>query len=297
MTAKVPRLRQGDLVALEAPAGFVDGGRIEGAVRLIQSRGFRVALFRDLAKRERYFAGTDTERLAGLQAALDDEEVKAVFLARGGYGSQRIAPLLRKPSCGPKPVAGFSDNTALLGFLGREFGWPTLHAPHPREDCPAEFDELLACLADGALPTFAGLKTHSLCSDVTAPVAGGCLSILSATVATACHPVLAGKIVFIEDVAEPPYRVDRMLTHLLQAGSLERSLAVVFGRLESFGPVGADMGEMEAVIDDFAAKCAIPVLSGLSAGHVEPNMPLPFGPLAQLHCAEGKLEFLEPAAG
>lgn len=289
-------LRQGDLVALEAPAGFLDQSRVEGAVRLIESRGYRVATFRDLAQRERYFAGADSERLAGLQAALDEAEVKAVFLARGGYGSQRIAPMLKKPHGPPKAVAGFSDNTALLGFIGREFGWSTIHGPHPREDHPEEFDQLLACLTEGILPVFPGLTVHNACMDVVAPVGGGCLSILSATVGTSCHPVLSGRIVFIEDVCEPPYRVDRMLTHLLQSGSLSDSVAVVFGRIAAFGPEGTAESEMEAVISDFARRCPLPVLSGVSSGHVEPNHPLLFGPAARIDCCRGALEFLEPIA-
>lgn len=294
---RLPALKAGDLVALEASAGCVEVERVEGAVRLIESRGFRVSVSRDLTRRDRYFAGTDTERLAGLQTALDDPEVKAVFMVRGGYGSQRIAPLLSKPASGPKAVAGFSDNTALLGYLGRNFGWPTLHGPHPRFDHPGEFDELLSCLMEGAKPVFEGLRCISEGETVVAPVSGGCLSILSATVSTSCFPDLKGRIVFLEDTCEAPYRVDRMLAHLYWSGVLEHAAAIVFGVTGTFGTAETGEGEIDAVIEDFASRCTVPVLTGLPCGHGDTNRPLPFGPRARLDAAWGTLKFLEPAAG
>lgn len=289
---RLPRLERGYLVALEASAGCVDAERIEGAVRLIESRGLRVLISRDLTARERYFAGADAVRLAGLQAALDNPEVRAIFLARGGYGSQRVAPLLKCPSNGPKAVVGFSDNTALHGYIGEAFGWPCLHGPHPRAECPEDFDRVVECLS-GGIEKFGGLKTVSGGGPLAGPVAGGCLSLLSATFGTPCFPSLAGKIVFLEDTCEAPYRLDRMLTHLLQAGAFSRSLAVVFGELSSFAPQGTQPEEVAAVVEDFAARVGLPVLTGLPCGHVEPNFPLPLGIPAKLDPSGGTLEFLE----
>lgn len=292
MKALTP-LKPGDRVALAAPAGPVDRARLKGAVRMLEDAGFVVSSRPDAAARVRYFAGEDARRLGELQSALDDREVKAVFLARGGYGSQRIAPLLKKPDGPPKPVIGFSDNTALHGFLGRAWRWPTVHGPHPNPESPEEFSEVVACLAGGHRPEFTGLRTLKGGGVVAAPVAGGCLALLSATFGTPCFQRLAGRIVFMEDTWEPPYRLDRMLTHLLWAGAFRGAAAVVFGTPASFVPKDVPESEAWAVLEDFAGKLDVPVLAGLPCGHVDGNRPLLFGRKAELDPKKGTLCFTQ----
>ena len=273
--------------------------RVEGAVRLLESRGLRVRVAADITDRCRYLAGDDRRRSRELVDALRSPEVRAVFLARGGYGSQRILADLRPEVLGePRPVVGFSDNTALLNHLRLRCGWAALHGPHPRADHPDELDSVLGCLGyygEPARPAAFGLKLWSSrpWDRVTAEVAGGCLAILASSAGTPCAFSGSGRIVFLEDVGEPAYRLDRMLHQLVVSGGLDGAAAVVFGQLRSFLPSGEDPALLDDLLAEFSAAAPYPVLSGLSSGHTEPNLPLPFGPRALLDPEKGALAFLE----
>lgn len=291
------RLKKGDVVGFAAPAGPVSPERIEGSISLLESRGLKVKLTGNPRAKEGFLAGSDGRRFAELAAALADPAIKAVFLARGGYGSQRIATRL---ACGsashPKPVIGFSDNTALLNFILNDFGWPALHAPHPDPEKPGEMDETLAVLMEGHKPSFQGLKTVRKGRTAVAPVAGGCLSLLSATVGTPLFPRLNGRLLFVEETGEAPYRIDRMLTHLLQAGTLGGARGIVFGLTQTFSPGGVPVGEVDSVIEDFARRAGLPVMTGLASGHVDNPRPLPLGIEARADFSAGTLEILRPLA-
>ena len=292
------RLEKGDTVALVSPAGPVDEKRGRGAVKLLESRGLKVRTTGDYLARTGFTAGNDERRLAELLKALTDPDVRAVFCSRGGYGSQRVAPYLEIPAgTRPKPVVGFSDNTALLNYLGRAEGWHSLYGAHPDPAKPGELDKVLAVLMVGEKPAYENLKIVRPGRAVRAPVAGGCLSLLSTAVGTPCFPDLAGRLLFIEDVGEAPYRLDRMLTHLLQSGSLEGARGVLFGDPSTFAPRGTPLEEVDAVLADFVARARLPALSGLPCGHVKANGPLPFGPEARADFGKGTLTFLEPLAG
>jgi muramoyltetrapeptide carboxypeptidase len=293
-----PPLRKGDKVALVAPAGPVEKGRFDWAVKALEDRGLVVSAREDATSKDRYLAGSDARRLGELQAALADPGIKAVFLARGGYGTQRIIPSLDlAPDTIPKPVIGFSDNTALLGALTELHGWAVLHGPHPREGGEEELDEVLGCLGffgEVPLPVFKGLKSLNGGQEVEGPLCGGCLSLLSTSVSTPYGVRAGGKIVFIEEVCEAVYRIDRMLHHLLHSGFFEGAKGVVFGTPETFLPEGGSVEDLYLLLGEFAKKAGIPVLAGLPCGHVGKNRPLPFGPRARLSPEKGELSFLEP---
>lgn len=294
-----PRLAPGDTVALVAPGGPVSPERVEGAAGLLRARGLRVRVRPDLTDRDRYLAGDDERRAGELLDALSDPEVKAVFLARGGYGSQRL--LARLPAAAPaspRAVVGFSDNTALLNHLRQRWGWATLHGPHPRAECPDELDAVLGCLGYYGAPGRPAARGLMLLNPgpwerVQAEVAGGCLSIVSSSVGTPYALTPAGRILFLEDVGEPAYRLDRMLHHLRASGTLEGVRAVVFGRTASFSPPEEPEGFLDGLLREFAAGASFPVLTGLAAGHTEPNLPVPFGPRALLDSGAGFLHWLE----
>lgn len=294
-------LRPGDLVALVAPAGPVTPERIEGAVDALESRGLRVRARDDLSCRYRYLAGPDGRRIDELAAALLDPDVRAVFLARGGYGGQRLLGSLGVLEFAPpKPVVGFSDNSALLHFLGRRFGWPTLHGPHPQREKPEELDAVLRCLGfrcPPERPTFSGLRllNDGTGEAVEGAVAGGCLSLVASSAGTPHAFSFRERIVFLEDTGEPAYRLDRMLYQVSTSGALDGALAVVFGQPESFVPPGAvpEREHLEGLLVEFAADACCPVLCGLPCGHVYPNRPLPLGPQARLEPEEGTLVYLE----
>ncbi|MFU8858513.1 MAG: S66 peptidase family protein [Deferrisomatales bacterium] len=293
-----PRLAPGDRVALVAPGGAVNPKRVQGAVALLESRGLRVHLRDDITACCRYLAGDDRRRREELLRALGDPEIRAVFLARGGYGSQRLLASLRAEELGaPRAVAGFSDNTALLELL-RRAGWAVLHGPHPRADCPGELDAVLGCLGyygEPARPAFLGLRVWGpgTRDRVVAEVGGGCLSLLASSAGTPWAFRAAGRIVFVEDVNEPVYRLDRMLLQLCASGALEDAAAVVFGKPETFLAPGEDPPHLEDLLAELAGSVPCPVLSGASAGHGTPNLPLPFGPRALLDPERGSLAFVE----
>jgi muramoyltetrapeptide carboxypeptidase len=274
---------------------------VEGAVRLLESRGLRVRVRDDIGARHRYLAGDDRRRADELVATLADPEVKAVFLARGGYGSQRILAALEAEALPrSKPVVGFSDNTALLNQLRDGRGWAVIHGPHPRGERPADLDAVLGCLGYFGEPARPGpfelkLWNRQQWGPVTAEVAGGCLSLLASAAGTRFAFSARGRIVFLEETREPVYRIDRMLHHLGASGAFDGAAAVVFGKPEVFLARGADPNQLEHLLAEFAAAVGVPVLSGLPCGHTEPNLPLPFGPRALLDVEAGSLAFVEAA--
>ncbi len=294
-----PPLAPGDEVALVAPACAVEPAAVDQAVGLLEARGLVVRARDDLTARHRSLAGPDGRRAGELLDALRDPAIRAVFCVRGGYGSQRLlAALPPDPVVPPKPVVGFSDNTALLVHLRDRWGWAVVHGAHPED--PAGLDAAL-----GVLGLF-GAPARTLGRDlrwwnpgrggrVTAEVAGGCLSLLAALAGTPHAFRARGRIVFVEEVAEPVYRIDRMLHQLGASGALDGAAAVVFGRLGSFLPAGADVGPLEHLVAEFARGAPFPVLSGLPAGHTDPNLPVPFGPRAVLDPGAGTLAFAEDA--
>jgi len=293
-----PRLAPGDAVALIAPGGAVAPDRVAGAVRLLESRGLRVRARDDIGEVCRTLAGDDRRRCAELLWALQDPDLRAVVLARGGYGTQRLLSSIHPEDLGaPRAVVGFSDNTALLEHL-RGCGWAVLHGPHPRADHPDELDSVLGCLGfwgEPARPAAFGLRVwgRGTGERVLAEVGGGCLSLLASSQGTPHAFRAQGRIVFLEDVNEPVYRLDRMLHQLRSSGALEDAAAVVFGKPETFLAAGEDPAHLEHLLAEFAAGVPFPVLSGVSSGHGSPNLPLPFGPRALLDPEKGTLAFLE----
>jgi len=295
---KPRRLAPGDSVALIAPGGAVGGDRVEGAVRLLRARGLQVRVRPDITATARYLAGDDRRRTEELLAALREPEIRAVFLARGGYGVQRLlAPIAQEDLGEPRAVVGFSDNTVLLEHL-RQRGWAVLHGPHPRLDHPDELDSVLGCFGyfgEPARPAAFGLKVWGEPSRerVIAEVGGGCLALLASSAGTPRAFRARGRIVLLEDVNEPVYRLDRMLLQLRASGGLDDAAAVVFGRLDTFLAPGESLAQLEELLEEFAREVAVPVLSGLAAGHGTPNLPIPFGPRALLDPEVGSLAFLE----
>ncbi|WP_084958261.1 S66 peptidase family protein [Thermoactinospora rubra] len=279
-------MRPGDTVAVVCPSGPADPLRLRRGVRLLESLGLKVvvgehALERGTPEGLGYLAGSDAGRAADLQAAWCDPAVTAVFCARGGYGTTRLLDLLdweAMRAAGPKVLIGSSDITALHHVFGVEFGVPTLHGPMPA--CSTLSDE------DGPEPlTWASLQaalfgepqpvagTMALAPGRAEGVlAGGNLSLLAALCGTRYQPSFDGKIAFLEDVGEEPYRVDRMLTQLLQAGAFDGVRGIVLGSW-----VGC--GDPYPVLRDRLLPLGVPILAGLPVGHGSPQMSVWFGAL------------------
>lgn len=289
-------LAPGARVGLVAPAGPIADDRFEAALERCRFFDLEPVPGRSARLRTGYLAGSDEERRRDLQEMLDDPAIDAVWALRGGYGTMRLLPDLSAP-LSPKPYIGFSDNTALhLWLLG--FGCVSFHGPHAGgEFTPLAIDCFRRVLFDpepaGSLPLAAIPQTWRG-GQAEGRLLGGNLSLLAALCGTPWQPDARGCILFIEEVGEPPYRVDRMLRQLELAGVTRGVTGLLIGQFTECETAEDD--ELErAALREFAERLAVPTLAGLPFGHVAENWTLPVGVRAGLDADAGTLSLLEPA--
>ena len=304
-----PALRSGDRVALVCPAGPVDEARIETALARCRHLGLEPVPGRSIRARAGYLAGTDAERAGDLAEAMA-ADVSAIWAIRGGYGTLRtlqhvdLAPLVARP----RPFIGFSDNTAIELALHRlglvSFHGPHAGHPHFPEATEAAFRAVLQRPEPaGLLP--AGVEVDSppvtlVSGRAEGPLIGGNLALLAATCGTPYQPDTTGALLFIEDVSEPLYRIDRMLMQLRLAGLLDNVAGLVFGEFTAMAdPIlrseAAADGCLEDVLHDLLAPLGVPTALGLPFGHGRENWTLPLGVRARFDADAGTLELVEPA--
>jgi muramoyltetrapeptide carboxypeptidase len=297
-------LRPGAGVALVAPAGPVAPEAVERAIERVRDWGWEPHLGRHACGRRGYLSGTDEERAGDFNEALHDPAVDAIWCLRGGYGTMRVLTEIdwAMLATRPRPVIGFSDNTALHLAIQRR-GIVSFHAPHP---AAAEFPAFSADLLRRSLmvPKPVGLlsfpagsagRAETLRGGVAeGPLVGGNLSLLAATLATAVSPRTHGAILFLEEVGEAAYRVDRLLTQLRLSGVFGRVAGVAVGALTD-AESAADAPGIAEVIADRLGDLGVPVATGFPFGHVADNWTLPLGVRARLDADAGTLTLLEPA--
>jgi muramoyltetrapeptide carboxypeptidase len=297
-------LRPGDVVGVCAPSGPVPAEALDRGVQSLRTLGFDVRVPPGLLERTRFTAGSLERRLEELTALLTDEGVAAIVCARGGGGALGLLPRLDAELIRghPKALVGYSDVTFLHLWLHR-LGLVTLHGPMvARELADGTFhrDSLWHALtgqgtpyateADELLPLRAGVAQGRL--------RGGCLSILASAAGTpwALAPGGEDTILFLEDVDEPPYRIDRMLRQLLASGGLGGVRGIVFGDMKGCSPPLSEGYTLEDVVLDALAGWEGPVALGLSSGHATgPQVTLPLGVPARLECEgeEARFRILE----
>jgi muramoyltetrapeptide carboxypeptidase len=289
-----PPLRRGDAVRVIAPASPFDPDAFARGMEVLSGRlGLRPRMRPDVTARRAYLAGDDARRLDEWREAVADPDARAIFCARGGFGAMRIlpgidpAPLLERP----KLLVGFSEITALHSVLNRA-GLATVHGPvvtqlgRMPEDALSHLEALLSGSAprpgawDVPAPG-AGLVAARAVRPgrATGPLAGGTLMLLAHLQGTPFAPRLDGAILFLEEVLEKPYRVDRCLTQLRLAGALDRVAGVAVGQF-----TGCDDGGVLAldVVREAVLALGVPVVEGLSSGHVDANFAFPLGARATL---------------
>ncbi|MBI5481885.1 MAG: LD-carboxypeptidase [Deltaproteobacteria bacterium] len=291
--APVAPLAQGDRVAVVAPSGPFDRESFDQGLALVAQR--YVPVFTDrLYQKHRYLAGTDEARLAELQAAVDDESVRAVFTARGGYGAMRLLPALRLAGRPPRPLVGFSDVTALHA-VAQLAGWRSLHGPNLTHLAtqPRDVVERLFALLEGrAVPPLAG-TTALIPGTAEGPLVGGNLSVFTRLLGTPFLPPRQGALLFLEDVGERPYRLDRMWTHLRLAGALDGLIGLVLGDFNNCEEPGGDYSCLE-VLTALAKEIGLPCAAGFPVGHGAVNHPLPLGARVRLNATAARRDFVEP---
>jgi muramoyltetrapeptide carboxypeptidase len=298
-----PRLAPGAVVRVVAPSGPVPrAGFLAGAE--ILARRYELRYDEALFSNAGFLAGSDERRLAELVAAFADGEARAVVMARGGYGLLRLLPFL-DPSAlraRPLPIVGFSDGTALLAHAARA-GVAAVHGPVVTQlpNLPARDHEALYRLLEEPAPgaVLTGLD-ELVPGRARGPLLGGNLEVFSRLVGTPYMPDVAGAILFIEDLGERPYRVDRLVTSLDLAGVFGAVAGVVVGDFSSClepEPTRATSPTAAEVLVERLGRLAIPVATGGAFGHGTRNAALPYGCLCELDTHKGALFALEGAVG
>lgn len=295
MNIKPTRLRKGDKIAVIAPAGPVTPDEIQPAMDLLVQEGYRVIKAPHLFEKQGYLAGMDTVRLEDLHSVFNNDGIKAVLCARGGYGTLRFLDKIDygRIKRNPKIILGYSDITALLLAVHKMTGLVTFHGPVVR-DLSGKGEKGLRVFLDivssQRRPTF-NLSVGTVLREGKARglLMGGNLSLLSHLIGTPFVPSMKGVILFLEEKGEPLYRIDRMLTHLRLGGVLKELSGVILGDFVGCG----DMEDINALLMDITAGIDIPVISGLAVGHGHKNMTLPVGLRAELDTGNRNLTFLE----
>jgi muramoyltetrapeptide carboxypeptidase len=301
--ATKPRaLRPGDLVGVATPAGPVEAERLERGVAEVEALGFRVRVAEGALGRHGFTAGSVESRLGQLRTLLLDPEVGAIFSARGGAGAGGLLPRLDPAlwRAHPKLLLGYSDVTWLHLLLGG-VGVVSLHGPMAARELAegeAAYDRrsLWHGLTGQGGP-YASRPADLRClraGTAEGVLRGGCLSILAAAAGTpwALRPAGEPTVLFVEDVDEPPYRIDRMLLQLRASRGLEGVRGIVFGEMKGCAPEAEVGYTLQDVLLEALDGLEVPVAFGLPSGHASrPVVTLPLGVAVRLECAEGGARF------
>lgn len=302
---KPPRLRAGDVIGICAPAGPLRSrSALEQGIGYLERLGYRVRLSKNLFRRRGYLAGTDAQRAADLHELFADRQVKAIFAARGGYGTQRILPLLDYSLIRrhPKIVVGYSDITVLSFALLAKARLASLAGPLAVEmplagEAEAFFWRTLTSATPLGPVRASGtprLRRRRNPAPVTGRLLGGNLSLVSALAGSPFFPDPGKIILFLEEIDERPYRIDRMLQHLSLAGVFDRVGGLLLGNFTGCLPEkGKDSLTLRQVFGDLFSDAPYPVVSGLRHGHVKRSLALPLGIRAAVHASDNTLQILE----
>jgi len=301
-----PRLTEGDLTALVNPASArYEVVPTEIMAEAIEALGLTPRRGANYYARRGYMAGTDQQRADDINAAFADPQVKAIW-ATGGWGSARVLPYLDYDQIAqnPKVLVGYSDATALLSAVHAKTGLVTFHGPFPRSRVSATYQRDLLLEGRGAelrnpqrIDSAETVVTEHRIRTLRGGVAegklvGGNLTVLSAIVGSAYLPSFDGAILFLEDVNEAVYRVDRMLTQLRLAGILDRISGFIFGNCTECDP-GAGHGSLtlEEVLRDHIEPLGVPAWTGAMIGHIRDQFTLPIGVHARIDADLGEIRF------
>ncbi|MBO9512259.1 LD-carboxypeptidase [Erythrobacter sp. A6_0] len=306
---KPSRLRLGDTVGLVAPASAVSERQIANALFTVRGMGLVPRLGKHVADTSGYLAGDDAARASDLDTMFADPDISAIFAVRGGWGSARILPLLDWKTIrrNPKLLIGFSDLTALHLAIAKRAGFMSLHAPNAASSWPENsWNSLWRMAFTGETPVLGGTQEEPgrplpLGRTITPGRArgrllGGNLTVLTSLMGTPWLPDFDGAVLFLEDIAEAEYRIDRMLQHLSLAGVLGRLAGVVFGRCSACATTDPDYEgfSLDEVLDTHLAPLGIPAFVGANIGHLSNQLSLPHGGEVEIDAQARTIRLLEP---
>lgn len=296
-----PYLKKGDTIGIVCPAGYLPAEKAQTCIQVLEQWGYRVKPGKTLGHQFHYFAGTDDERLEDLQQMLDDEQVKAILCGRGGYGVSRIIDRLNfdRFRRHPKWIIGFSDITLLHAHIYSRLQTATLHAPMAAAFNDDGWQHVYVQSLKLALEGYAAsytCDTHPFnkAGDVTAPLVGGNLSLLAHMVGSPSEIDTRGKILFIEDVGEYIYNVDRMLLQLKRSGKLSGLAGLVIGAFSDMKDTTIPFGQtVDEVIRHQVHEYGYPVCFNFPVGHITENYALKIGAAYQLQVAPDGVQLAE----
>ncbi len=303
-------LRKGSIIGLVAPAGFVDKERLEKTIANLDHLGLKYKYSDNLLRKHGYLAGPDSMRLNELHDMYADNNIDGIWCVKGGYGTTRILDyldfdLIRKNK---KPLIGYSDITALLNTIHQKTGSPCFHGPIASSTLTDYTNHHLA-------PIFGLEKHHSilhsesnkakgLSEDIysfstinsgkaTGDLVGGNLTLLVSLLGTKHEVKTKNKLVFVEDVGEAPYRIDRMLTQLISAGFFNKVKGILFGVFVGCEQKNEQKQKLQEVIHERIKRLHVPAAYGLSFGHTDDQCTFPIGAKASFDADSGVVTLLE----
>ena len=307
-------LKPGDLVGLIAPSGVLDDATLQRGVSNLESLGFRVKLGANVRAAHGGYAGTVAQRLDDLHTMFLDREVKAIWAARGGSGCSALLPgiqyeLIRNH---PKILVGYSDITALHLAIHRHAGLVTFHGPvAPSTPTDYAVTQMQAVLMSPRPETEIAMSVENSRMAAERPefalrtfrdgiaegrLIGGNLSVVCALIGTPYAAEMKNRLVFLEDVGEAPYRIDRMLTQLQQSQDLKTAAGIMLGVFQKSNvPAGEASLTLDEVLDGHFAASTVPAVYGYSFGHIQHQCTIPVGIKARLDTRSQTLTLLEPA--
>ncbi|NNE30659.1 MAG: LD-carboxypeptidase [Saprospiraceae bacterium] len=304
------RLKRGDLIGVIAPGSAASEEQIEKGISQIKSLGFKVKEGKFLRSRHGYLGAKDQGRLEDLHSMFADSSVQGIWCIRGGYGCGRLLPMIdyRLVKKNPKPLIGYSDITALHNAIFQKTGLICFHGPNAQPEMTdytrSGFEGMLM---DGkrSIQAFEGesendYQTLGYLHTGTAEgrLVGGNLSLLASMAGTEFKLDAKNKIVFLEDVGERPYRIDRMLTQLLQSSRLSEAAGIILGQFKNCEAKDLNTSlSLEACLKDRLGGLGIPVQTGFSFGHVDDQCTLPVGARVRMNTSSGVIEVLEGVVG
>lgn len=297
-------LRRGDRIGIVAPAGIVyEPEQFKTMESVLGSMGLDVVFGKYVRNRYGYFSGTDRERADDLNRFFADPEIDAILTARGGWGSNRILPLVdfEQIERTPKFFCGFSDITSLHLAIYRKTGLVTFHGPNGTS-------EWTPCTRESFYRTAFGLERNPLLricrrpddpfltivpGKARGPLLGGNLTLVTSLIGTPYLPDMSGAILFLEDIGEQIYRIDRMFSRLMLSGLLERVDGVAFGRCTDCRRGAMPGPELQEILRHYLVPLGKPAFYGADIGHEPDNLTLPCGVESELDATQGTIQILE----
>lgn len=292
---KPSELKKGDTIAFVAPSGPVAEERIAPSVKAMEEFGLNVVLGKSCTAHRGYLAGDDSIRADDINNMFADKNINGIFAMRGGYGSARILDMLDYDMIknNPKVFAGYSDITALHVVFNQICGFITYHSPMPSSEFYRGTDEytlnqykkyIFGSSIDGVIENPHGNPIKTFVSgEAEGTLIGGNLSLLASSIGTKYEVDTKGKILFIEEVEEEPYKIDKMLLQLKQSGKLKDAAGIIFGSFTRCEPENKDKSlTLEEIFNDLIVDEGRPTIYNASCGHSTPTMTLPMGAQARI---------------